>query len=132
MMSELEELRDSLKPIRIEPVGSTVTCDPAPKNTDRDYLVLFKYGASYTVSLPSKGFKLEGEGHYDPSHGDFSSWRKGDVNIIATHNVSFFDRFVLATFVAKELNLLDKKDRIVLSQAILYGNMYKPLCEGAE
>lgn len=100
-------------------VGSTVTCDPAPENTDIDYLILVKERDAGAVS--ALGFDLDcGGSHYEPSEGEFNSWRKENINLIVTDSRWFFNQFALATHVAKKLNLLNKADRITLFQAILY------------
>lgn len=52
------------------------------------------------------------------------SWRKGKLNFIVTKNEDFIRKHKLATYVCKSLNLLNKKHRILVFQAILYGNYY--------
>jgi hypothetical protein len=62
------------------------------------------------------------------------------VNIIATSDAAWHEKFKLASDTAKVLNLLDKQDRITLFQAILYGNRHErafgamvadpPFCQG--
>lgn len=107
-----------LNPLMWHKVGSTETCNPPPIDTDIDFILLFP-DRKYTSLM--KGYSLDGSGHYEPSEGEFSSWRKGKINLICTDSLQFYQRFLTATKVAKHLNLLDKKDRVVLFQAILYG-----------
>lgn len=116
----IEELKKELDAIKIIPVGSRATCDPAPENTDIDYLVLVK---KRTCPV---GWELDTGGvHYEPSEGEFNSWRKGNVNLIVTDSYFFYDKFVVATKLAKRFNLLDKRDRIALFQGVLYGREYE-------
>lgn len=112
-----------------QPVGSRITCDPAPENTDQDYLVLVGEDAQeFIVAMTEYGFDVElGEGYAEDAlnggeDNRFQSYRMDDVNLIATVDEDFYDRFVAATTVAKRFNLLDKTDRIALFQAVLYGN----------
>ena len=125
------ELMDYLrsKCDRVEAVGSRVTCDPAPMDTDEDWLVLtspekFKdlelvlmidFGMEFGGSRVHAGGCLTG----DPD--SFQSYTYGEINVIATASQEFFDKFMQATTEAKRLNLLVKSDRIALFQKILYG-----------
>lgn len=114
---------------KVEPCGSRVTCNPAPTDTDQDYLVEAK-DDQRTISevvnrLQSFGFRWEGGEHYQQAMaGDFMSWRRGEVNLIVTANSAFADRHRTATTLCKRLNLLVKDDRIALFQAVLYGNRW--------
>lgn len=116
------------KCVRFEPVGSRVTCDPPPLDTDQDYLVLVdEEDAEAVFSLLSTiGYALDGSDPGDAfnvaDEGCFQSYSYSDVNLIITADESFFGRFMAASSVAKRLNLLDKADRIALFQAVLYGN----------
>ena len=104
-------------------VGSRVTCDPPPTDTDQDYLVYDRF-FNQVNKLSSLGFVRDGDEAYDrlergPSQ--FKSFRKGNINVIVTNNKEFFDKFILATRVAKKLNLTNKEDRITLFTAIKHG-----------
>lgn len=101
-------------------VGSRITCNPPPEDTDDDYLILATSSVHYT--LLKQGWSLGGSDFMHTANDKFQSYTKGEVNLIVTHDGLFFSGFVLATKVCTELNLLEKKDRIVLFQAILYGN----------
>lgn len=59
---------------------------------------------------------------YSSPRNVFTSYRLGELNVIATDKPKFYDDFLLATRLAKRFNLLDKKDRVALFQAILYKN----------
>lgn len=114
------------------PVGSRVTCNPAPTDTDADYLCMLhpkhhdNSGGNFDHLMSQAGWRLGGsqptdEGAVDP-HSVFWSYTKGEVNLIVTKSPIFFSRFMAATSVAKRLNLMVKADRIALFQAVLYGN----------
>lgn len=115
---------------KTHPVGSRVTCNPAPTDTDRDTLVLIKarQAEEFVDELQNAGCKVElGDGYAADAlnsgqAGRFQSYRMGEDNLIVTIDEKFYGRFVAATSVAKRLNLLDKSDRIALFQAVLYGN----------
>lgn len=104
----------------IKRVGSRVTCDPAPTDTDEDYVVYTEELLTLIGDCVEQGFR--NEGNYADSN--FHSLRTGVINLIITDRKEFFDKFVLATHVCKTLNVLDKQHRIVVFQAILYGKEY--------
>jgi hypothetical protein len=109
----------------VEPCGSRVTCNPAPTDTDRDYLVEVKRFDDFDRALEiimENGFHPEGGDHYRNSDFDFQSWRFGEINLIVTYKEWFATRHRSATMVCRSLNLMDKSDRIALFQKMLYGN----------
>lgn len=114
--------------LRAELVGSRVTCNPAPTDTDQDILVLVgKHGFDDLCAWAcDEGYTLDGsevEDYFQLSPEDtFQSLSNGEINFIVTEDPGFFDKFMLATHVAKTLNVMQKEHRIVLFQAILYGN----------
>lgn len=122
----LDDLRT--KCLMIEPVGSRVTCNPPPMDTDQDFLVLVSASAfsDFDQYLCSYGYEFGGSrihagGCLVGDESSFQSYTLGDVNLIVTSSDIFFNRFMAATSVAKRFNLLDKSDRIALFQAVLYG-----------
>lgn len=114
----------------VEPCGSRVTCNPAPLDTDEDYLVEL-IGANDAAinnvvnTLGDAGFKWEGDNdHYqNVVTNAFMSWRRETTNLIVTSSEDFARRHRAATSVCKRLNLHDKSDRIALFQAVLYGRV---------
>lgn len=121
----LDDIKDMA--VAFHPVGSRVTCDPAPPNTDVDYLVLVRPGemqdAEHTLFMD--GYEIGGSvilpsGESVPC--SFRSFRKGNINLILTEDLIFLGRFLAATSVCKRLNVLSKPDRIMIFQAVLYGN----------
>jgi len=131
--------------LMMEPVGSRVTCNPAPANTDEDWLVLVNASAKYCFEgnwepdeerlaevdeqMKAAGYSCEGapEFYTGNDRGSFRSWRKGEVNLILTHENEFYDKFMTATHLAARFNLLEKSDRISLFQAVLYGVRWENL-----
>ena len=133
MQTELAQIADEMRQITgdrgvcVAAVGSRVTCDPAPVDTDQDFLVLvsqhfFRSGGA--SALEGAGFKLDNPSqHYLPECSAFNSWRRGHVNLIVTASYDFHRRFLAATQIAKRLNLMHKPDRVALFQAVLYGDV---------
>ena len=102
-------------------VGSRTIEGAYRDDSDHDFLVFSQ------EPIPDKiedlGFKLENGGaHYEPSEGYFNSWRKGNINVIATHDQVFATNFLKANKIAQILNLTDRADRVKLFQFLLYGN----------
>jgi hypothetical protein len=118
--------------LMFEPVGSRVTCNPAPTDTDEDFLCLIKLEDFNKLeeTLYEDKYTRDGSIIIDEqtglNQGGFVSYKSGDTNLIVTSSAEFFRRFMAASSVAKKLNLLDKNDRIDLFQATLYGNS----CDG--
>ena len=119
------------KSLRYELVGSRVTCDPAPLDTDQDVLVLTTaelWDTSLSAELGLTGFDKGGSDcgnqvdYLSQVPLSFQSFTKDDLNLIITFDPEFFRRFMAATAVAKSLNLMAKDDRVMLFQAVLYGN----------
>ncbi len=117
-----------------EPIGSRVTCDPAPQDTDIDWLLLIRDPTKDDASaadllsqnaydvLKAAGFSQDGQPEFytGTNRGEFRSWRLGDLNVVTTPDGEFYRRFITATHLAKRFNLLDKADRIALFQVVLY------------
>ena len=113
--------------ISITPVGSRVTCNPSPTDTDQDFLILIDsyYATEFATTAVAQGYDFGGSFHGKEQYaaaGLFYSLRHGEVNLIVTHNEWFHRRFMAASNLAKHFNLLNKADRIHLFQAVLYGN----------
>ena len=106
--------------IKIDYVGSRVTCVPAPTDTDEDVLILTDDLSKFVTGCVKAGFKKTGS----YAGTAFVSLRQGEVNLIITDEGEFYDKFMLATHVCKSLNVLDKQHRITVFQAILYGKAY--------
>lgn len=118
----------------ITPVGSRVTCNPAPTDTDKDWLVLVDKAEEFKLWewLSNSQWEIGGSlpddmKQYINPDDVFYSFTLGVDNIIMTTSAVFHKRFLAATSIAKHLNLLSKNDRIALFQAVLYGNAYEPI-----
>ena len=117
----------------VVPVGSRVTCNPPPTDTDEDYLVLVKDKPAAVAGLKALGFEYSAdpekmakyEAMNETAQWSFTSLWFGDVNYIVTDSQFFFERFLTATHVCKKLNLLDKADRIMVFEAVRGGSFYK-------
>jgi len=119
------------KCLKYELVGSRVTCDPAPTDTDQDVLVLTNdqlWAEHLGTGLAASGFEKGGSDcgnqadYMANTPMSFQSFTLDDLNLIVTFDPEFYRRFMAATGVARHLNLLDKQDRVTLFQAVLYGN----------
>jgi hypothetical protein len=119
----------------LKPVGSRVTCNPPPMDTDQDWLIHISEFKAFMNVIEEEGWDFDGSDVEDrlnsPEHWQFESYSNGKINLIATTSAEFYRRFLAATSVAKRLNLLDKKDRIALFQAVLYGNEDHPFSDVA-
>jgi hypothetical protein len=117
----------------VVPVGSRVTCNPPPTDTDEDYLVLVKDKPAAVAGLKAIGFEYSAdpekmakyEALNETARWSFTSLWFGDINYIVTDSQFFFERFLTATHVCKKLNLLDKADRIMVFEAVRGGSFYK-------
>lgn len=106
----------------VVPVGSRVTCNPPPTDTDEDYLILTKDREATINGLMSIGFEYSADpekvAEYEEmnksSQNSFVSLWFGDMNYIITDSAFFFERFLTATHICKTLNLLRKEDRILV------------------
>lgn len=102
------------------PTGSRVICDPAPTDTDEDYVCLA--GTETYSALQAAGFVTAADFEQYAEMPDFVAYRLEHFNVIVTDNADFYSRFVAATDEAKQLNLTIKIERIALFQRVLYGN----------
>lgn len=105
------------------PTGSRFICDPAPTDTDEDYICFQPRYEDKIDDFHAAGFSSEGhpEFYTENNRGNFRSLRRGDLNLIVTDDHDFYELFRSATALAKRLNLRDKSDRIALFQLALYG-----------
>jgi len=118
-----------ITPLQVTRVGSRATCDPAPLDTDEDWLMLIRaedFGL-LVDSLLAEGWEVGGsliapDDSSLPAEERFSSFRRDDQNLLITASEQFHRRFLAASAFAKRMNLLSKSDRIALFQTVLYGN----------
>jgi hypothetical protein len=105
--------------IEYELVGSRITVDPPPTDTDLDVLILCEPDLDAAISACHR-YGFNDDGSYKELPSCFWSVRRGDLNLILTNDKEFYDLFCLASYVCKTLNVVSKKDRITVFQAILY------------
>lgn len=117
----------------VVPVGSRVTCNPPPTDTDEDYLVLVKDKVAAIAGLLAIGFEFSADPVKDAEYAKmnetsqyrFTSLWMGDINYIVTDSEFFFERFLTATHICKTLNLLNKADRIMVFEAVRGASFHK-------
>ena len=107
--------------------GSREICNPPVLDTDDDTVLLVADLREFTLKAVAIGFEIGGSDvmarvDFEHESQKFVSLTCVDDNLIVVDDDSFFERFMLATRVAKKLNVATKENRIVLFQAILYGN----------
>ena len=96
------------------PVGSRETVNPPPQDTDQDYMVLcagLQQLNQLKKAITSDGFTVDGKNYEGTT---WTSYRKGDLNLIVTCDNRLYYRTVLAARICKALNLKDKEDRITV------------------
>ena len=106
--------------IEIYPCGSRYVCNPPVMNTDIDFLV-YTDDLDIDTKLYSLGFNYSQNREYPPMDsyfGDFASFRKGDINLIVTSSVAYRDNFILGTHICKRFNLLVKRHRLAVFDAL--------------
>jgi hypothetical protein len=99
--------------------GSREICNPAPMDTDADFVIL---DLKDDANFEENGFKMMSSESYEYGDGDFETYRRGEVNLIVVHSWDDFKKWKAATAAAKNMNLTKKHERIELFQGILYGN----------
>ena len=110
----------SLNAVIYQMTGSRYICNPAPADTDEDYIALVD-GDAWADALYAAGFTLNTDSDLYEGCPDFYAWRAGEFNIICVEEPEMYRRWVDATEQAKALNLRGKADRIALFQKVLYG-----------
>lgn len=109
-------------------VGSRVTCNPPPPDTDQDVLVLVNDGGEFS-SRTKEVDGLTRAGSFNlpkrerKQRAPFISVKSGEIDFIVTDDAEFFDRFLAASAVCKRLNLLDKEDRVAVFHAVLFADV---------
>lgn len=139
MLNELAEARKILAVIKDLPgvliwefVGSRITCDPAPTDTDCDVLVFTSDMPGIVAYLEgNRGWtdcKIEYEANGIEVHSDepFCSYRQDELNLIITDDYSWFQRFMTATELCRMLNVMNKEHRIILFTVVRRGKQLYP------
>lgn len=95
--------------------GSVEICNPAPNNTDIDYFFVGVGIEDFSDIVSPFGFTRTNELY---GGSTIATYRSGIYNFILTYSLSAFNDILLATNIAKVMNLLDKQQRIDLFGAI--------------
>lgn len=105
------------------PMGSRFVCDPPVMDTDIDYCLYSPVGIDSILTemgFDSNGFAAYRKGVND---GVFTSWRRGDINLVVTHDTESFEKYKIATHICKKLNVRSKPDRIMVYDAVILGQL---------
>lgn len=102
-------------------VGSRVTCNPAPTDTDRDILVLCVEGEM--GELVERIMQAGGSVCGDADYGDtMIPLRLGEDNFLVTEDEEYYHHFRAVTAAVRFLNIMDKPTRHAIFSALLDGN----------
>ena len=103
--------------------GSSVICSPPVLDTDIDFVICAENIVEFDKFITASGFieSSQDEEEYDIQGEGFSCYRKDNINLIITTNYKWYLQWVVATNLAKKLNLLKKEDRVTLFKFVLYG-----------
>lgn len=126
-MTEIREEVSKYSPYYVETyhTGSREICDPPPKDTDDDYILLCFEGGINALEdkLLDDGYELGGSFDAEWREDTFKSYKlhKDDdtINLILTLDPVFYENFTKATKLSKALNLLKKEDRVTVFQAVV-------------
>lgn len=121
LLAELDKL---VGPSNYALVGSRVICNPPPRYADLDILIspqsenepFLKW--LYARWTPG-GSRPNRTG---PALAGFESWRWEQYNIVICGSMDHFHKFIMATAISKELNILDKHTRVRVCHSLLYGD----------
>jgi hypothetical protein len=115
--------------LKLELVGSRQTYSNHSDYSDYDYLVFVRGKRAHrkihsilqqTNAALEKGPSMI----YHIHQSCFTSWRHGQNNFLIISDAKFYDRFLLASNVCKDLDLAERDDRVSVFKAILYDQRY--------
>lgn len=104
--------------------GSRVMCVPPPMDTDDDYVILTKPGknVAFCAALSREGWALGGSDFlHTNGESPFKSFSMGDVNLIVSGEVEWYEKMLVATRLCTNFNIVDKQTRIKIFQGVVYG-----------
>lgn len=115
--------------------GSRVVCDPAPQDTDEDFVLFTSNLKGARAQLEKLGYTYSSkdvEKYKDGNTDAFAMYNKFDAfrhpdnahNLIVVSNALDFKKWKVATLVAATLNITDKAKRVTLFRAIRSGGTY--------
>ena len=105
------------KGVRFFLTGSQAIAPDLAYESDTDFAVLDARGRLDLSDWEDESSNL---GKYDGD--DFTSYRKGDINLIVMKSADMFYRWEVATAAAKQMGIQSRPERIRLFQGVLYGN----------
>ena len=113
-------MTDGSLALAVEPYGSRIVCNPAPTDTDEDWIVL-ALNPYVDQTLIKLGFRRSDREYSHEAHGHpILAYRgNGNLNIVVTTDREFFRRTMEATRLARRFNLLDKSDRVALHEVVV-------------
>lgn len=97
---------------------------PAEKCADVDFAVMLTDGndaMQWCSALMSHDQTWSACGDYDSDSGTWFSVRRGDLNLMVTHDRAFYDRYLTAMEVCKALRLEKKEHRIAVCRIVRDG-----------
>lgn len=102
--------------------GSSVICNPPVTDTDIDYVIYTNEEVKLDTFLKCEGFtkSCEDKEEYDLEKEGFTCYRRENINLIVLNDRKWYLKWVLATKVARKLNLKVKADRVMLFKSFLY------------
>ncbi len=105
---EIDEIFKAKEVLNVALFGSRlVGC--AKEDSDYDYLVLVRERPCTNSCWFELGFTPDTD---DPLYGvDFSSWRKGNMNLVFTDNHDYFKVTLEASEFCRKYEVFDKADR---------------------
>lgn len=114
--------------LEIHETGSHYICNPPVEDTDIDWIILIADHDWEKCDrfLGEDGWKIGGSVGRDED-GDiiltssFQSYKCGKDNLIITSDPNYYEKFIVATKLAKRFNLLKKEDRIACFKAVIHG-----------
>lgn len=97
--------------------GSRVICDPPALNTDIDVVIQHSNSEVVYRAMRSCGFSQSSVEDYV----DFTCFRSetSQINFIVCHERFKYERWIVATRLARAMNLLEKEQRCLLFQYIV-------------
>ena len=114
-----------MKILKSHPTGSSYICNPPVTNTDVDRIYLVDSCDDVMSEMDGWDFNCSPDEY--PATMQFYSFKKEEdgatLNALITPDEKYYNQFVLATEVAKKMNLLKKEDRVLLFTAMLM-----PIC----
>ena len=113
-------MTDGSLALAVEPYGSRIVCNPAPTDTDEDWIVLAQ-NPYVDQTLVKLGFRRSDREYSHEAHGHPTHVYRGNgnLNIVVTTDREFFRRTMEATRLARRFNLLDKSDRAALHEVVV-------------